>query len=79
MYSKWSNCDQYRCKTAKENGYTATPGFNLSKSKYVAIDTQLADVSQLPKEDIQDYYENPDKFCVKNPRHRLCPNNWLKE
>jgi len=87
MYTWWKyypphrmyvDCNQYRCATSRENGCTASPQFNLADHKYVAIGDQLCDVSKLPHEDIRDYYGEPAKFCQKNPKHRLCPNNWLE-
>ena len=80
MHNKmYENCDQYRCRTPKLNGYTAKSGFNLTNGSYSNPTKNLQKVSDLNIGHDCDYYENPISFCNKYPAYELCPNHWVRK
>lgn len=75
----YQNCDQYRCRNQKLNGYTANKGFNLTQGVYDNPVKNLQKVSDLNFGHDCGYYENPIAFCNKYPEYELCPNHWVSK
>ena len=74
---QFQDCDQYRCQSLKQNGFTAEAGFNLQDGKYQDPTQNLQTVSNLNFGSDCGYYDNPIDFCNRYPHFELCPNNWI--
>lgn len=75
----YRNCDQYRCQSPTENGYTAIPGVSLVDGRrYTDPTHNQQKVSDLNFGNDCGYYENPIEFCNKHPEYELCPNHWIR-
>ena len=72
-------CNQYRCQTAKCNGLTAKPHFNLKGGCYQDPTMNSQSVDGLGFGYDWQYYEDPINFCQNNPQYQLCPNHWITE
>lgn len=71
------DCDQYRCRTLKQNGYDAKAHFNLQNGTYSDPTKDSLDVSTYDFNPINPrYFKNPLEFCAENPQFPSCPNNW---
>lgn len=69
MPRKYRSCNNYRCRTQKQNGETAK-GYLHPKTR-TWWKTPAHSISL-------EYYNDPQGYCLKNPTHYPCPNHWVK-
>ena len=79
LNKQYQECDQYRCQSKSQNGYSARPGFNLENGVYSDPTKNLQTVADLNFGGDCGYYENPVEFCNRYPQYEMCPNSWVNE
>ena len=72
---KYDNCDQYRCQTAKQNGWTARPSYDLTNDHQ----ENLQPVHDQLAENTSGFYHDEATYCKRYPYDIRCPNNWVGE
>jgi len=70
MGKQYKHCTNQQCSTKQYNGTTAKAHTKLNSTLH-SSPTSAQSISV-------EYYNNPQKYCKRNPHKFPCPNYWLK-